>query len=233
MSTPYYKLGDTQLLAFASNVSTRLNGDPSAYFVTLEFAAGYQSAYEGFDVALTAALEPTTRTKPSVAAKNAARAVLIEATKNVAGIVSTNPNCTDEKLETLGFSPRKEPSPRPSITEAPEASVVARYGSAVIVDLRVAGGTGRGRLSIADGAILYTAVSAQEPTDPGALVNQGVTGKTRVQLSFDETLPAGTKVWITAQWINARGTGPASAPISTVIAGGAAIVPPSQMKLAA
>jgi hypothetical protein len=100
--------------------------------------------------------------------------------------------------------------------------IVDREGTRVTVQLiNKLGGTGpKGRPRQADGAVLYTHVGAEPPTDASGWTYAGTHTRTRIELAFPLHLPPGTPVCITAQWFNAHGNGPPASPITTVLVGG-------------
>ena len=69
---------------------------------------------------------------------------------------------------------------------------------------------------------MFSYVGPVAPTDVNGWKYEGSTGRvTKIDVSFDSSLPAGTKVWICAFWFNGRKqSGPVCAPVSTNLPGG-------------
>jgi hypothetical protein len=82
-------------------------------------------------------------------------------------------------------------------------------------------GAKRGKPPGVSGASVFSFVGAVAPSDMGSWKFEGSTGKTKVDVSFDNSNAPGTKVWLTAFWFNGRKqSGPACAPVATNLQGG-------------
>ncbi len=69
---------------------------------------------------------------------------------------------------------------------------------------------------------IYTFVGPEAPTDPRQYHFEGPTTRPTTQIIFPNTVPSGATVWVSAQWVSARGQlSIGSVPISFALQGGA------------
>jgi len=79
------------------------------------------------------------------------------------------------------------------------------------------------------GAILWSFVGEMPPTNGAAWNYSGQTARTINRIAFDEELAPGTKVWLTACWVNIRGQrGRLSTPVLTHVGAGGGMTPGSR-----
>lgn len=116
---PYIPNTDAGVLSWGSNFTTLITADPGRYGLEATNAALLQGLYDDFDAALTVALDPDTRTKPSVALKDGHKADFLASARAYAAIIRANLGVTDEDKVSLGLNvpdPTPTPIPPPSTT---------------------------------------------------------------------------------------------------------------------
>jgi hypothetical protein len=207
---------DAALLAWSLNFSTRISAGATTYGLTSAQATAYAAVHASYAAAL-AAVDPGTRNKSSVAAKNAARDALKAAVRPLVLLVQGTVTVTDAQKLALGLTVRAQPSPiaRPALP--PVLDVVAVNGRTVTVRLHDAENAGkRGKPAYVKGAAVFSYVGAVAPEDPAAFKFEGNTTKTVVDVVFPNTVAPGSVVYLTAMWFNERAqSGPACTPVST------------------
>ncbi len=221
LTSTMFPTSDTGLLAWSLNFSTLITATPTAYGLTAAQATAYATVHSTFATAL-AACDPNSRNKSAVATKNTARTNLKTQARALASIINGTLTVTLAQKIALGIPPRATPSPVPAPSSSPALEVGTVTGWTVKLKLHdSASGSKRGKPAGVSGASVFSFVGATPPNDMGSWTFQGNTGKTVVDVVFDNSTAPGTKVWFTAFWFNGRKqSGPACAPVSTNLQGG-------------
>ncbi|MFT3785915.1 MAG: hypothetical protein QM770_07095 [Tepidisphaeraceae bacterium] len=233
MRQSYFPVKDSDLLGWAQAFVGQVTSDPDRYGVPASMAAALQDAFTGFEQALSIASAAITRTVPAVTAKNAAREALKAVTRQVVSIINGQPGVTDAMRQDLRLTvPKTTRTPVPP----PKSTPVVTFGNVRCrtVSVRLLDTTPRrGRPPGTTGAAVFTFVG----DDPPESVRQwsfwrNVTTPA-FEMTFDDSLPSGTTVWVCAYWFNRRQQpGPMSKPECTLLQGGA-VVPRATRQLAA
>lgn len=234
MSTRWYKLSDTDLLAWLKNFSQKLSATPLLFHITAEQAGTMAGLVSVFENKLSIWREPTSNSSAASQAKQAARIAAVEGAKNLISAITTNPLTTDEQRTELGIPHKNHPTPVPVASTKPLIHVKQVSGSVATLTIRDSDNQDkRARPTGAMGANLFTFVGENAPTPDQWKFNGQVT-RTKFELELGSTLPAATKVWVTACWYSARGKiGPMSDPIFTFTQAGGTTVQLGVMKMAA
>ena len=208
------------LRAWGDRFSLTLELDPGGYGTTAEQASIVRLAYDDFAVALARATNKTTNSEVNTRLKNDARKAMVEKARELVRIIQAWPGITDAKRDALGITvPDPEPTPLPAPSAPPTVEVVAVLGHTVKVRLK--GGSGRGKPMGVIGATLMTYVGPEVPTDLEAWCFKQMVSKTTEDIKFPPTVPAGSKVWITAFWFSrVSKTSRAAVPVSVYLADG-------------
>lgn len=224
MSHDYLPSRDALLLDWSNNFHSMISSSPTTYGLTAGQATSYGTLNTSWSNAYTTATAPSTRTRGTIAAKNAARTLLKANARFLARIVQATATVTAQQKIDLGLTARDViPSPINPPTEAPVLEIVAALGRTLKVNLRSVGSDRRGKPDGVHGASLFSFVGATPPADIEAWTFQGSTTRTSFDVEFAPAVPAGSQVWLTAFWFNPRSqSGPACTPISAYIAGGVA-----------
>jgi hypothetical protein len=212
---------DAGLLAWSLNFSTLISATPTDYGLTMADATAYAAVHAAFGTAL-AACDPNARNKGAVVTKNAARTTLKNQAKLLASTIYGTATVTDSQKVTLGIPPRAIPRPVPAPGVPPVLEVLSVNAWTVKIKLHAAGsGSRRGKPAGVIGASVFSFVGATPPEDMGSWKFEGNTGRSNIDVAFDNSNAPGTKVWMTAFWFNGRKqSGPACAPVPTNLQGG-------------
>ncbi|MEM1445096.1 MAG: hypothetical protein AAGF84_03515 [Planctomycetota bacterium] len=192
-------------------------GLPADYGLSDDEASDFADAANVFTAAYAVAIDPATRTKLTIQAKNTAKDAAVEQARRTVAIVQAWPEMTDVKRDDLQITIRDTtPTPIGVPSEAPELSVESVQGRLLNLRLREPGSTRRAKPGGVAQAWLYLYVGETEPTDFGVFKFEGTTSRTDPQVVVDADVPAGSRVWLSACWANGKGQpGPACAPVST------------------
>lgn len=104
---------DSDLASGSNNFSTKISASPTSYGLSASQATAYAALNTAWQAAYQTAITPSTRTKSTVAAKNASRAPLRVMASNLAKIIDGTPTVTDAQKIDLGIAVRATPSPMP------------------------------------------------------------------------------------------------------------------------
>ena len=220
MSYLISQMKDSTLVAWSLNFATRIVAGPLPLGLTNSQAENFQDAMNLFTAKYNLAVDPGTRSPAAIVARNSARTVVTSQAKNLVAIINSTPNVSPEQKTQLGIPVRKKPARRPVPTAQMFIEITRRNGTDVDLRLHTGDSAKRGLPADVTAAALYTFVGPVAPTDPAEWVSRGFVTKSTTTLDFDAQLPAGTPVWITGLYMNARGGGPTATPVGTYLAGG-------------
>lgn len=197
---------EADLLAWAENFAGRIAADAGAYGLTPAQAAAFEARRSAFAAAYAVATTPGSRTRPAVAAKDAARAALEAEARALAAVVRAGPGVSDAQRVGLGLRPRgagRARIGRPG--DRPTVRVAEVVGRRIRVVLSEAGAPGRGKpRGVAGAAVLYH-VGESAPTDAAEWSFGLQTTRAEAELAVGPAAEAGARVWVTARWFNPRG----------------------------
>ncbi len=200
---------DSELLSWSANFDTKITASPTTYGLNALQATEYGNLHSVFADAYALVVNPNTNSKANIIAKNAAKDTLLNSSggaKVLVDIVQAYPNTTDVMRGELGLRIPAERTPIPAPPTAPDLSIVCVTGRAIKVRLRdVENPDRRGKPDGVTGAIiLYHVSETTPPSDPGEWTFVANTSRTTVDVEIPASVPAGSKVWLTAFWFNNR-----------------------------
>lgn len=166
------------------------------------------------------AIDPSTRTKGKISAKDVALKNMKAMAKNLVSIIQGTSTVTDEQKDDLLITIRKTtPSPIPAPTTSPKIDVLSVTGHEFKLRLSdVDRPTSKAKPAGTIGVNLYSFVGETPPTNVQDWKSEGTATKpSEVTVTIDESVAPATTVWFTAFWFNARGSGPATEPVSAVV----------------
>jgi hypothetical protein len=221
MAASYVPSKDQDLSVWALNFSTLISADPARYGLQPADATNIATVCNGYIAALTAAVDPVTRTQPAVAAKDAAREAMLGVVRSYAQQIRLNNGVSNDDKSALGLNlPNNTRSPIPAPSTSPLITLVgATPGN---ITARFADTNTPAKRALPPGAAglqVYVAIAAAAVSDPAAAVFRGIITKQPFALSFDAGDNAKTAT-VFARWINRKGqTGPWSNPVSMTVVG--------------
>lgn len=213
----YFPQTEAELVTFSTTFAGVISADPAACGLTLAQATDYTAAQEAFGAAYQASKNPSTRSPATIEQKRTLKAALVALTRSYVKICQAYPGMTNDLRVQLGITvPDVTPTPSPIPEEPPVLDVVSVSGHTIKLRLHNGDPSRRARPAGVTGATLFSYVGEQPPVDLGAWKFEGNTTKLRETLVLPGTVAAGSVVWLTAFWFNARAqSGPACTPVST------------------
>lgn len=212
---------DADLLAWSANYGSLLTASAAPYGIVPAQASSFVSLQTAFADALETATEPSTRTRGTIAAKNAARTPMKGSARELARIINAYPPITNQQRINLGLNPRSdEASPINPPTEAPVMEVLGAIGRTLKCRVHAIG-SGRAKPEGVAGCSVFSFVGSAAPADITQWVFQGSSTRTSFDVEFPATVAAGAQVFLCAFWYSPRAqSGPACQPITAYLAGG-------------
>ena len=201
-------------------------GTPDGYGLSIEEAAAFTAAANGYIDAYAVATTPATRTTLTIEAKNTAKQAAVEQARKTVAICQTYVGMTNEKRDALRITIRDtSPSPIGPPTTSPVLTVDSVQGRVLNLRLREENSTRRGKPAGVRGAWLYVQVGGETPTEMSQMTFEGATTRTDPQIVMDADVVAGTKVYVSACWVSPTDQpGPACMPVATWTNGGSMTV---------
>ncbi len=206
--------GDEDRVLFTANFAKQITADPARFGLTAAQAAAYQTVQSAFAQAYRAAVSPQSRGLATVRMKNERRKAAVAMTRELTRIVRASPGVTSVDLLMLGLRARGA-AVRGAGEPAPPRVMVRADSRRVEVLLR-RDDLGRARPAGTAGAAVYWATGEVAPTRLDDFKLAGNTTQTRMAFVLPgEAGEPGTKVWVTARWLDARlRPGKANPPVS-------------------
>jgi len=232
----FYDGTDAELASGTQIFSAAIVGDEALWGLTVGQSGSYSALSGQFIAAYNTAINPATRTKGAVNAKNVLRSQLRIAARDLVSIINGNPIVTDQMKIDVNLHVRDtSPTPIPAPETAPLINVIQVAGSVATITLRdVENQDKRARPRGVAGANVFSFVGDNPPASPSQWQFEGQVTKTKFELDLGSELEAATKVWLTACWYNPRTeTGPVSDPIFTFTQAGGTSVEFGVLKMAA
>lgn len=216
MAVPYIPSRDADLSVWAGNFVNVLTLNQPTYLITGVPLTTLQANVASYQAALIIASDPGTKTKVTVATKDAARTVMLSNIRLVASQIQSIPGITPGDLSAAGLTVRDTSrTPIPPPVTFPIISL-----------LGVAGG--QLRLALSDeltplarrkpvgvlNALLVVKASPGTPADSYDGIPLATVGRVPTSISL-APLTANTVYNMVAVWLNRRGDrGPLSAPVA-------------------
>jgi hypothetical protein len=220
MANSFFPITDAGALSWAQHFASMITASPVDYGLVAGQASAFTGLVAGFQTWLTAC-EPTVRNKASTAAKNAARAAMKLSATQLANIINGQPAVSDAQKIALGLTVRGSYSPVPVPADPPALAIVSVIGRTVKIRVHSSATVTRARPAGVTGATVFSYVGTTPPGDLSTWRFQGSTSKAVIDVTFSDTAPAGSAVWLIAFWYNGKGqSGPACSPVPTYLAGG-------------
>jgi len=207
---------DQDLDVWGTNFDVRITATPTAFGITAGDATAFHTLRLDFTTRLATSLDPTTRTKGTVAAKNTSKRALVAKARSLIKLITAFPPLTPTQRADLGLNAKDvTPTPVPPPATKPMLSVDPD-GTLRIVDETMP--DRRGKPSGVNGAVVFAKVDGPPPTTVDDAKFSALATRNRIPLA----LPSGSNgktLYVLARWYNERGElGPVSAVASTTIA---------------
>lgn len=215
----YIPSKEADLINWGLNYTTLISATPLAYGLTAGDAASLASNFAEFQTAYNLAINPSTRTIATVAAKDEQKAGFLSLARSYAAIIRANQSVTNEQLAALGLTVRDStPTVVPVPTSVPVINVPLAGPSQqymTIADQYTP--TSKAKPQGVAGMLLFRKTAATPQTNFVGAQAVGLFTKAD-QLLDTSGLTAGEVATYWGRWYNRKGQlGPLSAPASAVI----------------
>jgi hypothetical protein len=222
MAAPYIPPTDAALQTWADNFSTLITAAPATYGLVAGDAVAIAAVVNAYSAAYAIAIDPPTRTKPSVAAKDAARQAMLDVVRGYAIQIRNNAGVTNEDKADLGLTlPDPTPTPVPPPATSPVLSVLG--ATPLQLTLRFTDQTtptSRAKPENVTGLELHAVASATVISDPAVIPYAKIATRNPVALDFDAA-DVGKQAYIAGRWLNRKGEpGPWSNVVAFTVANG-------------
>jgi hypothetical protein len=211
---------EADLLTWSTNWSTKITATPVAFGLDAGQATSYAALHTAFASAYALVTSPTANSKANVILKNQAKEALLYGPGGawqLVNIVQAFPGTTDFMRGELGLRiPDTEMTPVPPPDSAPDLSLVSQVGRVIKLKLRDRkNADSRGKPAGVTGATVIYSVGNDQPTSTAQYIFSSNTSRTTFDVEIPQTVLAGSRVWFTAFWFNARmESGPIASPVS-------------------
>src|SRR5688572_1312662 len=215
MGKSWLPLKDQDLRAFCEAFLATITPVPTTYGLAASDVTLLDGQVTDYSDKLAAAVEPSTRTRVSVAAKQMSRRTLMATMRNLYKKVIAA-NLADDKLEALGLPLRDvQPTPIPAPAMKPTINIVSRDENTVRVKFTdPTDPNRRGRPPGVDGVAIFSFIGDEAPTTEAGWKFEGNTTRMKIDVVFPASVTPGSKVWLTAFFFNPRAmSGPAATPV--------------------
>jgi hypothetical protein len=203
----YIPESDMDFSVWAGNLIRSLGAGLGRFGFPANVYAQLKQLYEDFMQKYETALEPVTRTKPSIRTKNTARDTLKKAIRQaVKEYLAHNHSLTDGDRKALGLPVYKTTrTPSPVAGKAPhlniEISVICRV---IIHFYDREGGRKKAKPAGQQSAEIAWVISSTPPTRWEELLHYDIDTRTPFTLSFEHN-QRGQTVYFALRWVNTRG----------------------------
>jgi hypothetical protein len=219
----YIPSNDTLLDPWAQNFSAKITAAPGAYGLMASDASAIATAFDLFDEALQQVLDPATKTKGTVADKNAKKAAMVATLRQYAQTVKRNRGVSNEAKIDLGLQISDGgPTPIPTPTTVPVLAVESDVPLVQSVEFRdITTPDRKAKPEGVTGMMLAVAVDAAGATPPApeAAPVHGIATRQPYRVQFDAA-DKGKVAFYFGRWITGAGkVGPWSAVAQLSIAG--------------
>lgn len=211
---------DGPLDAWANNFKTLIAASPTTYGLVTADGTAITAAFTSWHTAYLAAINPSTRTKGTVEAKNVQKASMLGVLRAYAATIRVNRAVSNDLKINLGLHVRDTaPTPVPPPATYPTLTILEPMRG--VQDLRARDSSSPDRRSKPAGAagmLLFRAVGTAAVTDPSGAAFLAFAGKTDLAFNF-ASADNGKVATYFARWTNSKGeVGPWSPAASMPIA---------------
>jgi hypothetical protein len=222
---PYIPSQESLLDPWAVNFAALLTAAPATYGQTAPVAATVQAAVDTWHASYLLATNPATRTKPTVAQKDADKAAMLATVRPVAIQISRNAAVTPEDKRDIGVNlPSSAPTPVPPPATFPQLSLDSLAPGNATLRWQDSGlGTGKAKPFGAIAGEVFVTTGQAPAVDPDAATYVASYTKAPFTLSF-QPAQAGKTATVWARWRTRSGSagetfaGPWSPALSFIIA---------------
>ena len=212
MAIAYIPTRDADFNNWIVNFSALLTLTPVVYGLTAPVAASVAAVTSTWADAYAAATNPSTRTAPSVAAKDSARVAAEALVRPYAVTISLNPAVSDLDKTAIGVTVRATvPTPVPAPTVAPSIDIESAIALQQTLTYKTPGASGKYKPPGVIGVEVFRAIGVVAATDPSQASYAGTVTKSPFRQTFSSE-DQGKKVTYFCRYATRSGPGGVSQP---------------------
>lgn len=212
MPRDYLPSRDGDLALWTANFAALSSASPGTYGLDAGQAATYAALNTDWQVKLAVSNDPSTRTGPTIAAKDAARIQVKQYTRQLAAQVQAFPTITPQLLSDLGLTIRSTGrTPQPPPVTFPLVNFLATAQGLITLSIRDENTPNARRIpSGVLGAQVFVKIGGAAPTGLEECAFIGLASRYPGQFQLPNNA-RGSQIWIIARWQNRKGdVGPIS-----------------------
>lgn len=182
---PYIPPKDALFATWLANFSALLTATPTDFGLEAADAVAVDAVNTTFQAAYTLSQDPATRTSPTVAAKDVARASAEAVVRPYAVQISRNSAVTDANKANIGVTiPSLVPTPIAAPTVAPVVSLESATHGTMRLAYKAAGASGKSKPFGAIGVEIFRSIGTVAATDPAQAAYNGTVTKSPFRQTF-------------------------------------------------
>lgn len=224
MAAPYIPAPDAMFSNWLLNFSTLISANPTSFGLVAADATAIAAQNSAFQTAYTAAVDPTTRTSATVAAKDSAKSSALFVVRPYAMRINGSASVNNQQRVDLGLTVRKAvPTPVAPPTSAPALQIIgATPGNVKLGYKDTAQPDGKAKPYGAVAIQLYSVAGVSAAVDPSQAAFMAQVTKSPFLVTFDGS-QRGKIATVFGRYVTRSGpggiaqTGPWSAPLSFTI----------------
>lgn len=221
MSAPYIPTADADFGNWIDNFSTMLTASPTTYGLVAADAVVVAGVTATWDSTYSSAIDPSTRTPVTIAAKDDAKTAALATCRPYAQQIANNAGVSPSNKIAIGVNPRTNGStPVPTPLTTPLVSVPSLGNLTHVLRYRdeLASPTSKAKPAGAIAMQIFGKASATPITDPNALTFLSQQTKSPFQVDLDPG-DVGKQMYYVGRWVTRTGkVGPFGPIVSATIA---------------
>lgn len=203
----YIPSPDADFSAWLNNFANILTADPVPYGLTAGDAIAVQTVTDTWSAAYALATDPATRTTPTVADKDNARASAEAVVRPYAVTISQSAAITDMLKADIGVTIRSlVPTPIPAPVDAPAVSLQAAIVGLLTLNYKVPAQVGKAKPFGATGVEIWTSIGDTYATDPAQTNLRQIVTRSPFRLAYN-LADSGKKMSLYARYTTRSGPG--------------------------
>lgn len=197
---------DAELVIFSRGLAMGVAAAPEVYGIPPDTADQLLALQQEFEVAYQRSQNSRTRTLPAIIEKDVVRATMLALLRQVAATARSSPGASDSQLVSIGLKRPSKARTRIGVpNHAPTLRIVQVRGTKVLIQLADSRTTGsRGLPRGVFGASVYYCLGEESSTRRDRWRYAVTSSRARFVVELPRDLPFGTKVQLSAAWLNPR-----------------------------
>lgn len=212
---------EAEFVPWLTNIHDRVVAEVDHFGVPAGVVTTWTTAYNAFMAAYAIAIDPETRTRSAIQAKDTTKKEVTDQAREVIRILQGMPTVTDAQRELLQipiYDTEPTNVPPPQVSPGMELSVMGLHQLGVRIWDPLNPDSKRKPAGVQGTVVFSCTGEAPLPAGDAGWVWQGQTTRLKGNITLPSSLPGGTKVWVCGVFYNAKGEhGPVSTAVSAYL----------------